>query len=309
MICMLGVVFYLFKDTKKLFILLKVSIISFLMILSFIIPDNLLFGNNEAIYFHNLTNSDNIPVIGHGFTWWRVITDLTILLFAFSIIHLIVKKLDSVSFRTIIVIITGLGFLLLAALYDHLVDLGRINSIYLLPFAIFMYYMILNFVPYVYLLKEVIDKNIINQQEKKWRYLVNEADVIVVGLNRMGNVEFINPFFLEFTGYKENEVMGKDWFEFFIPPKEYYNVQGAFIEILEFEFHPHYNNPILTKYKEEKMVQWYNVRTRDQNGEITGSLSIGVDVTRDIREKEDIIKKLRETEDLVDKLKTKGQKS
>ncbi|MCK7460848.1 MAG: PAS domain-containing protein [Sphingobacterium sp.] len=125
---------------------------------------------------------------------------------------------------------------------------------------------------------------------------------MVVGLNRMGHVEFVNPFFFELTGYKEDEVIGKDWFEFFIPPKEYYNVQGAFIEILTYEFHPDYLNPILTKNKEEKMIRWFNVRTTTQQGKISGSLSIGIDMTRDTLEKESLLKKLKEAEHLITKL-------
>jgi PAS domain S-box-containing protein len=143
----------------------------------------------------------------------------------------------------------------------------------------------------------------ISQQEKKFRNLVNDADIIVVGLNRMGNVEFINPFFLELTGYQEDEVIGKDWFEFFIPPNESYNVQGAFIEALVSDFHPYYENPVLTKSKEEKMIRWYNVRTRDQNENIIGSLSIGVNITEDLREKQDIVRKLKAAEELIDHLK------
>jgi len=304
-IFMLGVIFYFLEHTKKLIILLHVSMIGFLMILSLIIPDNILFGNNQARYFSDLSDG-NIPLISKGFTWWRAITDMTILMFAISTILLIVKRLDSVSYKTVIIFFTGLGLILFAGLFDQIVDLGPINSIYLLPFTIFLFYLILNFIPYADLLKNVFENNIIYEEEKKWRNLIYEADVIVVDLNRMGHVEFINPFFLELTGYEEDEVMGKDWFEFFIPPKEYNKVQGAFIEILDFEFHTHYNNLILTKYKEEKMIRWFNVRTRDLNENITGSLSIGVDITEDLREKEKIIDKLKAAQDLIEKLKTKG---
>jgi PAS domain S-box-containing protein len=308
-VCMLGVVFYLLNLKKKFIIFLYISIISFLAILSFIIPDNLFFGNSEVIYLHDLPGSDTLPVLDHGFTWWRVMTDITIILFIFFTVLILIKKADPISPNIKIVFFAGLGFIMFAALYDHLVDLGRINTSYMLPIAIFIFYMILNFIPYLFLLTEVIDKNNLSQQEKKWRNLVNEAKVIVVGLNRMGHVEFINPFFLEFTGYKEDEVMGKDWFEFFLPREQYNEVQGAFIEILEFEFHPNHINPILTKTREEKMIKWYNVRTRDQDGIIIGSLSIGVDVTEDMMEKEEIINKLKEAEDRVSKLKNKDQQS
>jgi len=306
---MLCIFFYLKKKTSKTTSYIQVSILSFLLIMSIILPDNELFGGNEAVNFNNLSDADKVHLIVHGFTWWRALTDISILLFILFTILILVKKSDSISRRTNIVFSAGLGFILFAALYDHLVDFDRIHSVYILPFAIFMLYMILSFIPYIYLLKEVINKDLLIEQEKKWRNLLNEAEIIVVGLNRMGHVEFINPYFFELTGYQEDEVLGKDWFEFFIPPKDYYNLQGAFIEILEFEFHPHYFNPILTKNKAELMIMWFNVRTRDHNDTITGSLSIGVDVTKDFLEKNDLIKKLKDAEDLIVELKQKGSRS
>jgi PAS domain S-box-containing protein len=218
---------------------------------------------------------------------------------------LLAKKLKSVNQKKLTTVFTGSALMFVAAFYDQLVDLGFINSIYLLPFALFLYYMILNFIPYLFLLEEVAENMQISQREKKWRNLIYDINVIVVGLNRMGTVEFVNPYFLKLTGYHEDEILGKDWFEFFIPSKESYKVQGAFIEALESEFHPDYINPILTKSKEERIIRWYNVRTRDINENITGSLSIGVDITEDLREKEDIINKLKTAQELIDKLKSK----
>jgi PAS domain S-box-containing protein len=96
----------------------------------------------------------------------------------------------------------------------------------------------------------------------------------------MGNVDYINPYFLELTGYEADEVIGKDWFDRFLPKAVTYDVQGAFLEVLKNNFHPYYENPILTKEGEERMIAWYNVRLIDENGKISGSISIGCDITR-----------------------------
>jgi PAS domain S-box-containing protein len=304
-IFMVGVIFHLLKDERKLFIFLFVLIISVLAVMSLIMPDELLFGDKEVFYLPDKYSTENIAMIAKGFTWWRAIMDITILLSAFSMIILLVKKLKSEHQKKITVLIAGSVLVLLAGLYDQLVDLGLINSTYLLPSALFIFYLILNFVPYLFLLEEVAQNMQISQREKKWRDLVYDVNLIVVGLNRMGHVEFINPYFLKLTGFREDEVIGKDWFEFFIPPKEYYSVQGAFIEALESEFHFNYINPILSKSREERVINWHNVRTRDQNGNITGSLSIGLDITEDLREKVDLTGKLKAAQTMIDKLMNK----
>jgi PAS domain S-box-containing protein len=305
LICMLGLIFYLIKQSRNIFIIINIVIISILAIINLIIPDYQLFGTNEVIYLPPLANADNIPMIGHGFTWWRAIADLTILSFVFSAYILLIHKLNSKGYKKLIVVLIGSVLILIAAIYDQFIDIGLIDSVYLLPFALFLLYLVLNFIPYLFLLEEVAENLLISQREKKWRNLVYDAQVIVVGLNRMGHVEFVNPYFLKLTGFREDEVLGKDWFEYFIPPKESYHVQGAFLEALASEFHPHFINPILTKTKEERIIRWYNVRTRDINDNITGSLSLGLDITDDIHEKEDLINKLKSTYELIDKLKKK----
>jgi PAS domain S-box-containing protein len=305
---MLGVLFYFTEHTRKLIILTQVIIIGILMILSLVIPDRLLFGTNESIYLRDLPGGD-ISLISRGFTWWRGLTNLTVLSFVFSAIFLIIKKIDYISYKTVIIFFAGLGLILLAGMYDHMVELDRLNPVYMLPFSVFLFYIILNFIPYVFLLKDVFENSRVYEEEKKWRKLVDEAAVIVVELNRMGLVVFINKYFYELTGYKEDEVIGKEWFEIFIPRKQHYELQSAFIEILEFEFHPQYLNPILTKNKEEKMIHWFNVRSRDKNGTITGSLSIGVDITEDFSQKEELVRKLAEAEAIIGKFKAGARES
>jgi hypothetical protein len=83
-------------------------------------------------------------------------------------------------------------------------------------------------------------------------------------------------------------------------------MQGAFVEILEFEFHPRYLNLILTKDKKEKMIKWFNVRTRNKLGNITGSLSIGIDMTEHIDEINALSEKIKEAERLIAKLSKKA---
>jgi PAS domain S-box-containing protein len=305
LICMVGMIYFLLKDRRKVIILINVIIISILALVALLVPDYQLFGTNEVSYMTPLDSTGNIPMIGHGLSLWRVINDITVLLFLFISLTLLAKKIRSEHQKKISVLILGSCLIFLTALYDQFVDLGLINSTYLLPFALFINYMVLNFIPYIFLLEDVEQNAMISLQEKKWRDLLYGTRIIVVGLNRMGHVEFVNPYFLELTGYQEDEVLGKDWFEHFIPPKESYHVQGAFIEALESEFHPHYINPVLTRSKKERIIRWYNVRTRDINGNITGSLSLGLDITEDLKEKEDLIVRLKSALELIDKLQKK----
>jgi PAS domain S-box-containing protein len=270
-----------------------------LILISLITPDYFLFGEHVSTHSFRQTADESFLIISAGFTLWRILIDISILLFITSSVLIIARKLDSIKLKTAVPLYFGFGLLIFGGLYDQLIDLGYIHSVYLLEYSGFALFMILSFFPFYWFIREISNHEAIAARDKKWQRLLENTELIVVGLNRMGQVEFLSPYFYELTGYKREEVIGKDWFEFLIPPEEYFNVQGAFVEVLAYEFHPHYVNSILTKDKEKRMIRWFNARTHDSEGVITGSISIGVDISEDIKEKETIRKRLAEAEHFI----------
>jgi PAS domain S-box-containing protein len=119
----------------------------------------------------------------------------------------------------------------------------------------------------------------LREAERRWRTLLENVRLVVVGLNRLGNVEYVNPFFLELSGYTQAEVIGKNWFENFLPSAQRQPVKTCFLDTLEQNLYPHYQNPILTKSGEERMISWNNTLLQTPQGEIIGTMSIGEDIT------------------------------
>jgi PAS domain S-box-containing protein len=117
------------------------------------------------------------------------------------------------------------------------------------------------------------------EAERRWRTLLEEVSLIVIGLDLDGNVEYANPFFLEVSGYKHIEVMGQDWFTTFLPQHQQQKVKRSFLEILNQNFHAHYENPILTKSGEERIISWSKTLLRNPQGDVIGTMSIGEDIT------------------------------
>jgi PAS domain S-box-containing protein len=115
--------------------------------------------------------------------------------------------------------------------------------------------------------------------ERRWRSFLENVCLVVIGLDIDGTVNFANPFFFELTGYSAAEVLGKDWFSNFLPLHQHLAVKSTFHEILEHNFHEHYQNPVLTKSGRECLINWNNTLLRNEAGEITGTLSIGEDIT------------------------------
>ncbi|MBD3562104.1 PAS domain S-box protein, partial [Planktothrix sp. FACHB-1355] len=119
----------------------------------------------------------------------------------------------------------------------------------------------------------------LREAERRWRFLLDNVQLVVVGLDLAGAVNYVNPFFLKLTGYTESEALGKNWFETFVLPSERQHLHTIFSEMLTSKPHPYYQNFILTKSGEHRFIAWNNTLLRDSAGHIIGTVSIGEDIT------------------------------
>jgi PAS domain S-box-containing protein len=120
---------------------------------------------------------------------------------------------------------------------------------------------------------------VLREAERRWRSLLDNVQLVVIGLDWRGHVEYANPFFLQLTGYRREEVIGQCWFERFLPKEQGTAIAGVFQEIREEDCHPHYQNPIITRTGEERMIAWNNTVLHNTSGQMIGTISIGEDVT------------------------------
>ncbi|MBD2187665.1 ATP-binding protein [Pseudanabaena mucicola] len=123
----------------------------------------------------------------------------------------------------------------------------------------------------------------LQESNRRWQSLLDNVRLIVVGLNCQGQVEYVNPYFLEATGYVLEEVMGKDWFTNFLPQLPSAQISLDFADSLVNDFRTYYQNSIVTKVKEEKEISWNNTLLRNESGEIMGTLGIGEDITEKLK--------------------------
>ncbi|HEY9666007.1 MAG TPA: PAS domain S-box protein [Coleofasciculaceae cyanobacterium] len=117
------------------------------------------------------------------------------------------------------------------------------------------------------------------EAERRWRSLLENVRLVVVGLDNQGKVEYVNPCFLDLVGYTKAEVIGKDWFETFLPQHQKKRQQNNFLELLEQKFYTHNQSVILTKSGEERVIAWNDTLLQNLQGYVVGTLSIGEDIT------------------------------
>ena len=117
-------------------------------------------------------------------------------------------------------------------------------------------------------------------QMERWHQTLDEVELVIVELDVAGVIKFVNPYFSKLTGFRSQDALAANWFEVFIPKKEQSNMLDVYKSILERDKSFYFQNPILTSSGDQKIIYWSNVVLKDEDGEIDGTLSIGVDVTR-----------------------------
>lgn len=274
---------------------------SVLIVGTIFIPENLLFTRDLTVTYTVVFGSQ-VLLLSNGITFWRLLADFTVMVTIFFLVTFVFRHLmkQGTQIQSKLLVVTVI--ILIAAIVDHLIDAGGLNFMYVLPVGYFLSFSMLSSSSLEKFVNDLRNNVEIAMEERKWRTMVSDIKLLIVQLNTLGQIKYANPFLLEFTGYTEDELLGKDWFELLLPTNYSYSVQSAFIEILANDFHSHYQNPILTKYKEEKLIYWYNVRLRDHKGKITGSISIGCDITEIQQERDKLEQALKTARETIEKL-------
>ncbi len=115
--------------------------------------------------------------------------------------------------------------------------------------------------------------------EARWRTLLEQVNLLGVGLDRNGCVSYVNPFFTQVTGFSASEILGKDWFREFLPQGTETQLRNVFESLNDGKSTNQHLNPILTRGGEERVIAWFNARVVDERGEFDGTLSVGEDIT------------------------------
>jgi PAS domain S-box-containing protein len=107
------------------------------------------------------------------------------------------------------------------------------------------------------------------------------VQVIIVALDNQGRVTLINRKGREILGFEAEEIIGKNWFDFFIPKSIRDSLRLYFKNIISGEIKPfnQHENNIINKANEEILISWQNTYLYDNTGNIIGILSAGEDIT------------------------------
>jgi len=117
-------------------------------------------------------------------------------------------------------------------------------------------------------------------KETSERYLEVAAELIIA-LDTKGNITLLNESGQRLLGYRIGELIGRNWFDTCLPEHVRKEVREVFNKLMlgEMENIEIFENPVLLKNGEERVIHWHNTLLRDEESRITGTLSSGEDIT------------------------------
>lgn len=130
---------------------------------------------------------------------------------------------------------------------------------------------------------------------KQYMDIVN---AIVVAIDKNHKVTTVNKKACEVLGYRADQIIGRDWFKNFIPERLHDEVLGVFKKIMSGKMRAveHFENPIVTKGGEERVIDWHNSYFRDSKTGQMQTLSAGEDVTDRKLAEQELVRRMDELE-------------
>ncbi len=125
------------------------------------------------------------------------------------------------------------------------------------------------------------------ESERRFRDMLSNVRQIAVMLDLQGNITFCNDYLLEITGWQRTEVLGKNWFDYFLTEGDRGQIKAVFHAAVEEGIVPvTYENTIITRTGEPRLIAWSNTVLHDDRGRIIGAASLGSDLTDQKRAEE-----------------------
>ncbi len=140
---------------------------------------------------------------------------------------------------------------------------------------------------------------LIAEKDQAQNYL-DLAGVMLFVLDRDGIVRMINRKGSEILGYGEDDIIGNDWFENYVPELFRENAREGFNDLFSTNGsdNGYFEIPFINRSNQKRIMSWNNIVLTDPEGHVNGLLVSGEDITERIEAEN----KIQRANDYLDNL-------
>jgi two-component system, LuxR family, sensor kinase FixL len=116
---------------------------------------------------------------------------------------------------------------------------------------------------------------------RRQRDYLQVADVMLLGLDDQANITLLNRRGAELLGYSEQEVLGRNWIDLFVPEELRDSIRQMYADSMagRQQLPTTYRNEVIVSNGDKRTFVWNNQILRDTQGRPAGVLCSGEDIT------------------------------
>jgi len=261
-------------------------------------PNTIIYAALDTLQTHYLPWNEKISYISGSPNPWRFLADIAWILLFFMAAESIVRMAKRGLTRRAVIFGTGL-FIFLGVGYLHgtLMDLGVLGPPYITNLTFLALILVMN----AALVDEVVSASVLTREvaagERRWLSFMQNVNLLVAGSDLDGNINYVNPHCCRVLGYSPEELLGKRATDL-VPEDKRSELKQRLEKAREGQVRPRVSRAMLTKDGRLRQVNWFHVVLRDSEDRVTGTLSIGEDVT-DLQEAQKALVDEKERMDII----------
>lgn len=123
-------------------------------------------------------------------------------------------------------------------------------------------------------------QKILHWRDIRWNSIVEGVQLLVVEVDSAGRIKYTNPYATKVLGYNSlSELAGKNWFDTFTPENEIETRKTYFKRTVKTGETQQVINNIINRNGDELNINWTTVFVYDDKFNISGTMSIGLNIT------------------------------
>ena len=120
----------------------------------------------------------------------------------------------------------------------------------------------------------------LKKEKELFQQYIDIVRIIILVLDKSQTIVLINKFGANLLGFDQEELVGKNWFDNFIPQNINDKIKNIFDKVFENKgYEEYYENEIVTKNGETKIISWHNSFLTDEFGNPNQLICAGDDIT------------------------------